>query len=263
MRTKIIRLQETDSTNRYLREYKQENGVVADMTIAIAKYQSAGKGQGTNSWESEPGKNLLFSILIHPDYVKADRQFIISMAVANAIRITIENLVLKAMVKEKVTVKWPNDIYVGDRKICGILIENRLSGDKIKDCIIGVGINVNQTVFAGDAPNPVSLKMLCREEHDHDSMLADILCELETSLDEIREMHNDMGNIRKEYKEHLFRNEGYHTFRDKDGEFKAKIHDIEDDGHLLLRDHDAHIRRYAFKEVEFCFGGFEICRNTI
>ncbi|MBO6144054.1 MAG: biotin--[acetyl-CoA-carboxylase] ligase, partial [Prevotella sp.] len=117
MEFKIIHIPETDSTNRYLRELKAEGDVLVQ-----TDYQTAGRGCGTNRWESERGQNLLFSLLIHPKQVPASKQFLISMVTANSISKVVSKYV------ENVSVKWPNDIYVGDRKICGILIQNTLQG---------------------------------------------------------------------------------------------------------------------------------------
>jgi len=244
MKIETIHLQETDSTNNYLRGYKQEAG--AEMTVAVTEYQYAGKGQGRNSWESERGKNLLFSILFHPGNVRAIGQFAISMAVSVAIRDA-----LAAVTGGGISIKWPNDIYAGNRKICGILIENSLSGSRIKDCVIGIGINVNQTIFVSGAPNPVSLKMLTGKEHDTNILLDDILGRFGTLLSGIKSGGGNMELIRREYKKSLFRRDGYHMYRDKDGTFEAEIYDTEDDGHLLLRDRNGKTRRYAFKEVTF------------
>ena len=133
---KIIHIDETDSTNRWL----QNHQLIANShePIAIwADYQTAGKGCGTNSWESERGKNLTFSLLIHPTEVPASRQFVISEWVSVALCETLEHYIYN-----KVEIRWPNDIYVGDRKIAGILIENTLKGNHIKDSIIGIGLNV-------------------------------------------------------------------------------------------------------------------------
>lgn len=244
MRIETIHLQETDSTNNYLRGYKQEAG--AEMTVAVAEYQYSGKGQGCNSWESERGKNLLFSILFRPGNVRANGQFVISMAVSVAVRDA-----FAAVTGGGISIKWPNDIYAGNKKICGILIENRLSGSKIKDCVIGIGINVNQTRFVSSAPNPVSLKMLTGKEHDTNILLDDILGRFCILLNDIKSGGGNIELIRREYKKSLFRRDGYHLYRDKDGTFEAEIYDTEDDGHLLLRDRNGKVRRYAFKEVTF------------
>ena len=160
MNFKIIHIDKTDSTNRWLREHGKGEVVV------VSEFQTAGKGCGTNSWESERGKNLTFSMLIHPEGILANEQFHITEVVSVAMCETLERYGCK-----EASIKWPNDIYVGDRKICGILIENRLQGSMIKDCIIGIGLNVNQREFRSDAPNPVSLYQLLGRETDLEELL--------------------------------------------------------------------------------------------
>ena len=131
----VVHIEETDSTNRWMKE----NGSQKDMVV-VAEYQTAGKGCGSNSWESERGKNLLCSAIIHPKDFQAKSQFIITQLVSVSLCRAVERFV-----NRPVEIKWPNDIYVGDKKICGVLIENRLQGHMVKDTIIGVGLNVNQT----------------------------------------------------------------------------------------------------------------------
>lgn len=206
--------------------------------VVVAEYQTAGRGCGTNTWESERGKNLLFSILIHPKDLPANRQFLVSMAIANSIA-----KVLSEYVKN-VSIKWPNDIYVDDRKICGILIENRLQGNTIKDSIIGVGLNVNQREFHSDAPNPVSLVNLTGRTFDTESLLQQLLEAFDAEW-------ADVEGIRSRYMTQLYRRKGFYPYADKDGAFMAEIAGVEDDGHLLLRDDSGHDRHYAFKEVQF------------
>ena len=159
---KIIHIDETDSTNRWLREQGGEE----DMVV-WADFQTAGRGQGTNKWESEQGKNLLFSILLHPKDIPANKQFAISMQVSLAICEALGERI------GDLSIKWPNDIYWRNAKICGILIENRLQGSRIRDSIIGVGLNVNQRQFHSDAPNPVSLWQICEQETDREQLLRD------------------------------------------------------------------------------------------
>ena len=131
--------------------------------------QAAGHGQATNRWESEEGKNLLFSLLLRPTIIPAAEQFIITELVTLAII-----NVLQDYVRQQITVKWPNDIYVGDKKLCGILIENALCGPTIDTCIVGIGININQELFKSDAPNPVSLKQLNGRDNDRREILEEM-----------------------------------------------------------------------------------------
>lgn len=163
MNTRIIRLEETDSTNRYLKSYIPEAD--EEMTVVVADYQSAGKGQGTHSWESERGKNLLFSILVHPHWVPVARQFMLSMAGALALKDALDSYV------EGITLKWPNDVYWNDKKISGTLIENSIDSHGIKRCVFGIGVNINQAEFHSDAPNPVSLFQILGYKVDREEVL--------------------------------------------------------------------------------------------
>ncbi|MBQ7419396.1 MAG: biotin--[Prevotella sp.] len=228
---KIIHIDETDSTNHWLREHRGTE----DMVV-WADYQSAGKGQGSNSWESEKGMNLLFSILCHPHGIPAHRQFSISMAVSLAIADALEEQI------GDVSIKWPNDIYWRDAKICGILIEHRIAGQYIRDSIIGVGINVNQRQFHSDAPNPVSLWQIHGYETDRELLLHSVL----------RRFSEYIGrDVKAQYVSRLYRRKGYHPYCDQNGAFMAMFKDVEEDGHLLLVKEDGQPCRYAFKEVQF------------
>jgi BirA family biotin operon repressor/biotin-[acetyl-CoA-carboxylase] ligase len=231
MERKIIHIDETDSTNRWLREQGGEDDVVV-----WADYQTAGRGQGKNTWESERGKNLLFSMLLHPRNIPANRQFAISMQVSLAICEALGERI------GDLSIKWPNDIYWRNAKICGILIENRLKGNHICDSIVGVGLNVNQRQFHSDAPNPVSLWQICEQTTDREQLLNDILKALDRYWDK---------DVKAQYLSMLYRHKGFHPYADKAGVFMAEIMDVEDDGHLLLRDEEGKVRRYAFKEVSF------------
>jgi BirA family biotin operon repressor/biotin-[acetyl-CoA-carboxylase] ligase len=228
---KIVHIDETDSTNRWLREQGGEENVVV-----WADYQTAGRGCGTNHWESERGKNLTFSMLLHPHDVPAQKQFRISRAISLAI--------CKALGQHigDLSIKWPNDIYWRDGKIGGILIEVTLQGNKVKDCIIGIGLNINQRVFRSDAPNPVSMWQICEQETDCEQLLQEILQAFQEYM---------CKSNKDEYQSMLYRRKGFHPYADKDGAFMAEIIDVEDDGHLLLRDDNGQLRRYAFKEVTF------------
>lgn len=231
MEWNIIHIDETDSTNRWLREKE-----TTDNIAVVADYQTAGRGQGTNRWESERGKNLLFSMLLHPKEIAANRQFHISMAVSLAISEALGQYI------GDLSIKWPNDIYWRNGKIGGILIENRLHGNVIRDSIIGVGLNVNQRTFHSDAPNPVSLWQISERETDREQLLHDILCCFDKYLGQ---------DVKPQYSAMLYRRRGFHPYCDATGAFMAEIADVEYDGHLVLLDDSGQLRRYAFKEVSF------------
>ena len=244
---KIIHIEETDSTNRWLMTQGDGSFVTSrDVTkepspcviVVVADYQTAGRGCGNNSWESERGKNLTFSMLIHPDGLPANEQFHITEVVSVALCETLE-----AYIYNKVEIKWPNDIYVGDRKICGILIENRLQGSVIKDSIIGIGLNVNQCVFLSDAPNPVSLYQLTGQETDRDALLQQFL----TAVGRVAAS----STVSEDYRARLYRKGIAAPYEDSSGRFMATLIDVEPDGRLVLQDEAGQEHTYAFKEVQF------------
>ncbi|WP_418322040.1 biotin--[acetyl-CoA-carboxylase] ligase [Segatella hominis] len=239
MKTKIIRLEEIDSTNRYLKNYREEGD--EEMIVAVADYQAAGKGQGTHTWESEKGKNLLFSIKVYPHWIPVRRQFVLSMAGALAVKDALDSYV------ENITLKWPNDVYWNDKKISGTLIENTIDSKGIKSCVFGIGLNVNQLVFHSDAPNPVSLAQILGHEVDRDEVLKKILDGFEKYYELLRRAdYMDVSGI---YHLSLYRRKGFHPYRDADGEFEGALVEVEDDGHLILHDRQGRIRSYAFGEI--------------
>ncbi len=234
-----IRLRSTDSTNEFLKHYRP--AVQKEMTLVTADFQTSGRGQTGSSWESETAKNLLFSLLFHPHGVEAARQFCLAQAVALAICETLSGYT------GNVSIKWPNDIYRKDRKICGMLIENSLTGRHIEACIVGVGVNVNQQMFRSDAPNPVSLRQVTGKEHDPVAILADIVGRFMGYYQDIR--RGDAESVARNYKKRLYRRKGFHPYKDAGGTFEAEIRDVEPTGHLVLADRGGVTRRYAFKEV--------------
>lgn len=232
----IIHLTNITSTNDYLLSLKSQEDIVA-----VSDYQTRGKGMGTNRWESEPGKNLLFSILIHPTWIPVNQQYLLSMAEAVALCDTLRE------VTADITIKWPNDIYWKDKKISGTRIDVNLSGGILADMVIGTGINVNQTEFLSDAPNPVSLKQITGREHDREALLKDILKRFQP----LQQMLKDGGTeeIVRLYHERLYRKEGMHGYKDANGTFMAAIDYVEPSGILHLTLEDGTKREYMFKEV--------------
>lgn len=241
MEEKIIRLKEIDSTNRFLRELKDEQE--GEMVVAVADFQTAGKGQGSHTWESEAGKNLLFSIKVHPRWVPVRQQFLLSMAGAIAIKEALETYV------DGITLKWPNDVYWNDKKISGTLIETSIVSKGIKTCIFGIGINVNQEAFHSDAPNPVSLRQILGHEVDKDELLQKVIEGFRRYYELLRRAdYMDVSGI---YHLSLYRRKGFHRYEDADGDFEGAFVEVEDDGHLILHDKQGVIRSYSFGEVKF------------
>ncbi len=237
---KYINFETIPSTNDYLMAHAslfQE-----DMVVAVANFQTHGKGQGTHSWESEAGKNLLYSILIHPTEIPITHQFALSMAGALSIKAVLDRYTGSIMLK------WPNDIYWKDKKISGTLIETKVDSRGIKNCVFGIGLNVNQQQFVSDAPNPVSLYQIIGKEINRENLLHELIDSFEKYVQQLLSSEEDIARY---YHEALYRRNELHLYRDKQGTFKATLTNVMPNGHLQLLDLQGHIRIYAFKEVDF------------
>ena len=241
----LEKLRETSSTNDYLARLCKESKAKEFYTV-MAESQTNGKGQRGNSWESEAGKNLTFSIVLYPTALEANKQFCLSMLAALACHEALDNYT------DGFSIKWPNDIYWKDKKIGGILIENELEGKYIVQTIIGIGLNINQDVFRSNAPNPVSLKQILGAEIKIEEVMMKVVHGIVGGYRQL-ENHFDitLQTIGILYRKHLYRHKGMFPYRDAQGEFLAEYQKVEPDGHLILKDEQGTLRRYAFKEVEF------------
>jgi BirA family biotin operon repressor/biotin-[acetyl-CoA-carboxylase] ligase len=238
---KRIALKETVSTNRYAKELPEDESL--ELTLITAEFQTAGRGAGTNKWESERGQNLLFSIIAFPQQLPTNQMFALSEVTALAICDTLSSYA------EGFQIKWPNDIYYNDKKIVGMLIENDLQGKNVRKSVIGVGVNINQTLFRSDAPNPVSLAQILGHEENCEQVLKQIL---EQFIHYYVMMEREQfPELHKRYMQHLYRRNALHTYADATGTYQAQIIDVEPTGHLNLEDENGRLRRYDFKEVRF------------
>lgn len=238
----LIHLNETSSTNTWLQELCNRQNV-EEWTTVFADFQSSGRGQRGNSWESEKAKNLLFSFVLYPEFLEANRQFLISQIVSLAIKEELDTYT------KDISIKWPNDIYWKNKKIAGILIEHDLIGRKLCRSIAGVGLNVNQKVFHSSAPNPVSLFQITGHVYETIDILKNIMLRMQSYYRDLCTNHTP--SIENRYKESLFRKEGFHLYKDADGEFSARIVNVEPQGKLVLEDANRQSRGYMFKEVEY------------
>ncbi|WP_294606353.1 biotin--[acetyl-CoA-carboxylase] ligase [uncultured Bacteroides sp.] len=244
----LIILPETDSTNNHLTQLcNEQQSAVREFTTIIAERQTAGKGQRGNSWESEDCRNITFSFVLYPTFVEARRQFVLSQIVSLSIKEELDEWT------EGISIKWPNDIYWNEKKICGILIENDLSGHHIGRSISGIGVNINQETFRSNAPNPVSLKQITGQEYDRYLILANIMRRLKEyySLLQTGTSGDAANHIAERYAHSLFRREGFHRYADADGEFLACLLRVEPDGRFILEDQTGKERGYLFKEVQY------------
>ena len=203
---KPIYIPQTTSTNVSLADICSK-GEADNLTSVYSSFQTDGRGQRGNKWESEDGKNLLFSFV------------------------------------------WPNDIYWMDKKICGTLIENDLSGMNIERSISGTGVNLNQKIFRSGAPNPVSLSQITGKEYDIETVLYKIMDYVNGYYGMF--CNGESETIRKKYFDAIYRKDGFHTYKDDNGTFEAMIEEIEKDGRFILKDKEGNVRKYLFKEVSY------------
>ncbi|MEI7421423.1 MAG: biotin--[acetyl-CoA-carboxylase] ligase [Prolixibacteraceae bacterium] len=245
----IVRLDSVDSTNNYAaRELLTKS--LNEGTVFVADCQQSGRGTGQASWESAIGLNLTFSIILYPKQVAIARQFYISKAIS----LGVADFLAKSV--GRVSIKWPNDIYVDERKIAGILIETAISSGKFSRVIVGIGLNVNQVAFVSDAPNPVSLKNLTGKTYELSQMLGDLCIYLDNRY--ISLIRGEYSILDQDYDQRLYLKGVWANFREQDPVlreegtvFEGKILRIEGDGRLQIETRSGEVRGFYFKEVAF------------
>ena len=242
LENRIIWLDTVASTNdTAIKMLQGEN--VPEGTVILADFQSAGKGQKGSLWESEKGKNLTFSIILFPGMLTAENQFYISMCISNGL---VDFLSEKSI---KGRIKWPNDIYATRGKIGGILIENTLTGKKIRSSVIGIGLNVNQDVFSKEIGTATSMRLETSAEFDRRGTFNDLLGFLSLWINRLYEA--DFAGIKISYlNKLLFLNE-WRAFSAAAGPFEGRIIDVSDNGELLVQNRDLELKKYYFKEITF------------
>lgn len=220
------------------------SSVYSEGDIVWADVQSAGRGQRGNKWESRKGENLTFSAIFEPTFLPATQQFLISEVVALAMVDALRYYGIGAKIK------WTNDIYVGDKKLAGILIEHKLTGLNISRTIAGIGLNVNQMEFSKELPNPISMRQITRIELDAEEVLQRVANELMARYEMLRcGMHEQ---LQADYQELLYRRDALHWYFLPDGKaFRGTIRGVEPSGALRVENEKGEERSYLFKEIEF------------
>ena len=237
----IIKLDETKSTNMHITDLLSDNSIPLN-TVLTSKFQSYGKGQGSNTWLSEYGKNLLCSLLISPDFINPRKQFLLSKISSLSINDTLHELNLKGFIK------WPNDILVNSKKIAGILIENTLMDQSIIKSVIGIGLNVNQISFP-ELNNVTSVALETGKENDIDNLLDILLEKFEFWYNKVEA--GDAEDLDVEYLENLYGLNRELMFKMGNRTFHATITGVGESGKLFLRRDDGKIIKAAFREIEF------------
>lgn len=248
----IIWLESVDSTND---QAKRDISVLDNLSVLSALTQTGGRGQKGNTWSSEPGQNLLFSVVLkfNDDHgaleqIQAYDQFVISEITA----LSVVDLLSSYRIEAKI--KWPNDIYVCNRKICGILIENALKGKSLTSSIVGIGLNVNQKTFDPSLPNPISMAICGSRTYDMESLLEEFMEIFTGYLDRYCNIRR-YGQLRTLYLSQMWRLNEKALFidntKESDMTFEGTIRGLSEVGHLIIENNEGELKEFAFKEMSY------------
>jgi BirA family transcriptional regulator, biotin operon repressor / biotin---[acetyl-CoA-carboxylase] ligase len=241
----LLYLKRVDSTNRELWRMLDSDNNLPEGLCIWAGLQTAGRGQGNNTWHSSANNNLSLSILLKPHFLPPRKQFMLNKSIALAIRATLEELTDGLVF----AIKWPNDIYCQNKKIAGTLMENRIQGNLFETSIAGIGININQTGFPGSIPNPVSLKMLTGVSYDLELCLDSLLKKTHHYYNLLRD--DQEVTINEEYLNNLLGYQEYRLFSQNNNEFRAMIAGVNEYGKIILKDENEMPREYGVGEIVF------------
>jgi BirA family biotin operon repressor/biotin-[acetyl-CoA-carboxylase] ligase len=240
MGKKIISLPACESTNTVLASLAETNRL-DEGSVVITENQTKGRGQAGNQWKTEPGANLTLSILLKPVFLEPGRQFFLNMVVGLAVCDAIKTVAgLPALVK------WPNDVFIHDQKVCGILIENQLHGQQFVQAVVGIGLNVNQEKFAWTGA--ASLKILTGQIFNKSDVLSALLERLEFRYNQLKGGEGRL--LTEQYHDLLYRRAEQHLFEENGREFSGVITGVDEIGRLCI-DTDKGQRKFNFKEVGF------------
>lgn len=239
----IYRIPETTSTNDDARELKYRHG-----DVVWAERQTAGRGQWGHKWTSPAGENLTFTLVLEPRFLPVGDQFLLSEAVSLALTDTFAEFGIDTRIK------WTNDIYAGDRKLVGMLIEHSYSGATLSRSIAGIGINVNQTSFDPALPNPVSMALAAGRAFRREEVLDVFLRQMALRYTQLEE--GCARTLQREYRARMYRLGEMHPFRLADGtSVQAVIRGVRSTGELQTVHADGTQHEYLFRQIEFVIPG--------
>jgi BirA family transcriptional regulator, biotin operon repressor / biotin---[acetyl-CoA-carboxylase] ligase len=237
----IISVETCDSTNNLTKNLRMK-GEIDNRSVIMAGFQESGRGQGKNTWHSEPGQNMLCSFYIKPN-LHVERHFLLNIAVSLAICEMLKEYKIESQIK------WPNDIYVDNKKIAGILIENSLLDKQIVDSIIGIGLNVNQVLFPGWIPNPVSVVNLLNSPVKIEEVISKLTCLIDKY--QLKLNDNTAEELFHQYVLLLYKCNVWSLFESNGHTFNGQIHGIMPDGRLLIETEGGQMKHFLFGEVKF------------
>lgn len=239
----LLTLKEVNSTNDFLKNLLSNSKPLPEGTVIMAETQFAGRGQQDNKWHSEPGKNLTISLLLNPSFLAVADQFDLTRAISLGVMDALDPLL-----GDQLKIKWPNDIYYGDKKLGGMLIENLLQGNKIKNSIIGIGLNVNQDKFPDEAARAISIKQILQKDYDLRALLADICSHIEGWYLNLRAGKKE--TVRIAYLDRLYALNQQRSFKTNGEVFEGRIKSVRNNG-LLVMDTNNGEQEFSLKEIEF------------
>ena len=247
LRFDVLAFNRLASTNLYF----MDNETMHDQpegTVVLANHQTDGIGQSGNSWSSEEGKNLTFSVLLRPTFLPVAAQFELHKVLSVAVCTTLQQLLPE---RDDIRIKWPNDIYVGNRKICGMLVNNKISGNSYTFAVAGIGLNVNQTAFDPSLPNPTSLKTVAGKDFETFDILHDLLHEIGVWYTKLK--LGETETINKHYLQNLLNLGQQKSYRYHNETIDATITGIDKFGHLQLQTSDNKSITCDIKEIQYIF----------
>lgn len=243
----ILAFDSLASTNLYFMENETMHNL-PEGTVVLAKHQTNGIGQSGNSWSSEEGKNLTFSVMLRPTFLPVAAQFELHKVLSVAVCTTLQQILSE---RDDIRIKWPNDIYVGNCKICGMLVNNKISGNLYTFAVAGIGLNVNQTAFDPSLPNPTSLKTVTGKDFETFDVLQALLREIGIWYQKLK--LGETSEINQNYMKNMLnlgQQKSYHYHNDTIG---ATITGIDKFGHLQLQTADNKAITCNIKEIQYIF----------
>lgn len=246
----IVRLDTVQSTNDFAARLLDNNRSVPEGTVVITQEQTAGKGTDGRKWLSEKGRNLTFSVILYPVFLPPSRQFYLNKAISLAVCCFAESVTGT----KTASIKWPNDVYIENGKVAGILIYNVVQGGNYKTAVVGIGVNINQIRFEPGLPNPLSLRQAAGVELDLENAFAELLKSIDEHYNMLQK-NRGPERIDELYQSRLYRFGQFHLFRAGGTLFRGKITGVDRYGKLLVETKKEGVREFDTHEVEFIPNG--------